>query len=130
MAKIDCVARARALVGTRFRPQGRYVESGLDCVGLVVAACGVRADAIPADYRMADSCNGERLIAGLGGAFRKVRVRRAGDLLVMRPGRELWHLGVWTGCGIVHADMRLRAVVETPGEPAWPVMAIYRRRKG
>ena len=74
--------------------------------------------------------NGGRLIAGLARGFRKVRARRAGDVLLMRPGQDRWHLGVWTGSGMVHADMRLRAVVETPGEPAWPVMAIYRRRKG
>ena len=32
------VARARALIGTRFRPQGRSAAEGLDCVGLVALA--------------------------------------------------------------------------------------------
>lgn len=129
VARIDCVGRARALVGTQFRPQGWSVEQGLDCVGLAVAACDVPVKAIPADYRMAGGDNGERLLDGLARGFRKVRARRAGDLLLMQPGHDRWHLGVWTGSGLVHADMKLRAVVETPGEPAWPVVAIYRRRK-
>lgn len=129
MARIDCVGRARALVGVRFRPQGRSVDQGLDCVGLAAAACSLSVETVPADYRMTGSANGHRLIAGMARAFRKVRVREPGDLLLMRPGQDRWHLGVWTGSGMVHADLRLRAVVETPGEPAWPVVAIYRRRK-
>ena len=128
--KIDCVGRARALVGTLFRPQGRIAANGLDCVGLAAAACAVPADAIPADYRMAGAGHGARLTAGLAARFRLVRERRAGDLLLMRPEADRWHLGVWTGDGIVHADAGLRAVVETPGEPAWAVVAIYRLKRG
>ena len=128
--KIDCVSRARALVGTRFRPQGRIAEEGLDCIGLVAAACAVPADAIPADYRMAGAGHGARLAVGLAARFRLVRERRAGDLLLMQPGADRWHLGVWTGDGMVHADAGLRAVVETPGEPAWAVAAIYRLKRG
>lgn len=127
-ARIDCAARARALVGTQFRPQGRSVEQGLDCVGLAAAACAVPAVTIPADYRLAGAANGERLVAGLAFGFRKVRERRPGDVLLMQPGRDRWHLGVWTGDAMVHADASLRAVVETPGEPTWPVVATYRRR--
>ena len=78
---------------------------------------------------MAGADNGERLLDGLARRFRKVRERRAGDVLLMRPGYDRWHLGVWTGSGLVHADMKLRAVVETPGEPVWPVVASYRRGK-
>lgn len=43
---------ARALIGTRFRHQGRDPEVGLDCVGLVLAAhaaAGIEIEA-PADY--------------------------------------------------------------------------------
>ena len=128
--KIDCAARARALIGTRFRPQGRIAVQGLDCIGLAAAACAVPADAIPADYRMAGTGHGARLADGLAARFRLVRERQSGDLLLMQPGADCWHLGVWTGDGIVHADAGLRAVVETPGEPAWTVVAIYRLKRG
>ena len=116
------VARARAQIGTRFRPQGRG-DSGLDCVGLVAAALKRRA---PADYALRGG-SAERLAAGLRAAGLKPRrKRRAGDLLAMRSGPEQLHLGIWTGDGIVHADARLRRVVERPGEPPWPVIGIWR----
>jgi hypothetical protein len=47
----------------------------------------------------------------------------------MTVAADQMHLGVLTANGFVHADARLRKVVETPGEPGWPVIGIYRRRK-
>jgi hypothetical protein len=63
-------------------------------------------------------------------AFRKVsrKQRRNGDLVLMRVADDQFHLGVLTGDGFVHADARLRRIVETPADPAWPVIGIYRRR--
>ena len=118
------VLRARALVGVRFRPQGRDAERGLDCVGLVAMALG-RGPASD-DYALR------------GGGLARVEqgLRTAGlvlasdalpgDVLVMRSGPEQLHLGVWTGAGLVHADARLRRVAERPGAPAWPVLGIWR----
>lgn len=116
------VARARALLGTRFRPQGRGA-TGIDCVGLVAAALNRSA---PADYVLRGG-SPERLAAALRAAGLKPRrKRRAGDVLAMRSGPEQLHLGIWTGEGIVHADARLRRVVERPGGPLWPVIGIWR----
>lgn len=116
------VARARALIGTRFRPQGRG-DAGLDCIGLAAAALNRRA---PDDYPQRGGSL-ELLAAALRVAGLKPRRgRRAGDLLAMRSGPEQLHLGIWTGEGIVHADARLRRIVERPGEPPWPVIGIWR----
>jgi hypothetical protein len=38
------------------------------------------------------------------------------------------HLGIMTDRGFVHADARLGKVVETPGLPIWPTIAVFSRR--
>ena len=53
------VARARSLIGTRFRSQGRVPGVGLDCVGTVAIATGRDAGRIRRDYRL----RGETLAA-------------------------------------------------------------------
>ena len=127
MAVIDA-SRAVALVGTPFRAQGRG-PAGLDCVGLVLAACGLPRGLARDDYRLRGDYRDE-IIGALGARFRKVGFarRRVGDLLLMAVAADQLHLGVLTAFGFVHADARLKRVVETPGMPRWPVIAIYRRR--
>ncbi len=124
MTGSEIAARARARVGVRFRAQGRSVEHGLDCIGLVADAIG--AEAVRADYQLrggsADQLAAELRAAGL----ERVPAPGVGDVLVMRAGPEQLHLGVVTEAGLVHADMRLRRVVERPGEPPWPVLQIWR----
>jgi len=120
----DAVAAARALVGVRFRPQGRGRTSGLDCIGLVVEAFDI--DAAPVNYDVRGEARAE-LEAGLSMAgFAPAADRKGGDVLAMRSAPGQLHLGVWTGHGIVHADARLRRVVERPGEPPWPVLGTWR----
>ena len=127
MAKID-IDRALALVGTPFRAQGRG-PAGLDCVGLVLAACDLPQGLARDDYQLRGDHRGE-IMGALGARFRRVNParRRVGDLLLMAVAEDQLHLGVLTPRGFVHADARLRRVVETPGLPRWPVIAIYRRR--
>lgn len=127
MAKIDA-DRALALAGTPFRAQGRG-SAGLDCVGLVLAACDLPQGMARDDYRLRGDHRRE-IVGALGARFRKVGFarRRVGDLLLMAVADDQFHLGVMTERGFVHADARLGQVVETPGMPRWPVIAIYRRR--
>ena len=118
------VARARALIGVRFRPQGRSCEAGLDCIGLVAAALEAPAQD---DYRLRGG-SAARVAAGLRAAgMCPVEDIRRGDVLVLASGPGQLHLGVWSGEGLVHADARLRRVVERPGRPAWPVLSSWRR---
>jgi len=127
---IDYAARAQALVGARFRAQGRGV-GGLDCIGVVLATFEVAADAVRSDYalRIEDPRD---LRKELLRHFRRVSPRqmRAGDVLLLRAGDRQLHLAVRTDIGFVHAHAGLRRVVETPGVPEWPLLGVYRKRRG
>jgi lipoprotein Spr len=128
MAAVDA-ERALALVGVPFRPQGRDPATGLDCVGLCLAIYGLPVTFGRSDYRLRGNYRSE-IEAGLSSSFRRIQARqkRPGDLLLMAVSEDQLHLGVLTGRGLVHADAGLRRVVETPGEPSWPVIGVYRRR--
>lgn len=121
----DAVERARALVGTRFRAQGRDPRYGLDCIGLAMLT--YRTEGGRSDYRLSGDYRRE-LEAGLARDFRRVKQARPGDLMLVRIAENQYHLAVRTDAGFVHADARRRLVVETPGEPEWPVLGIYRKR--
>jgi lipoprotein Spr len=125
---LDMAARARALVGTAFRPQGRDFRYGLDCVGTAAAAAGVPAGAVRRDYAL----RGQRLaeieheLCEFG--WRPVPGGRTapGDVIVCRTGPAQFHLVVSTGSGFVHADAGMRRVVERPWPLPWPVEGVWR----
>lgn len=123
------VERARALVGTRFRPQGRDAETGLDCVGLALAVFGIPATSVRRDYALRGP-HKEELCRQVLRFFRRVpngRVR-PGDLMISECETDQLHLSICAGDSFVHADARLRRVVETPGRPSWPWFGTFRRR--
>jgi hypothetical protein len=125
---IDYAERARALVGTRFRPQGRGTE-GLDCVGVVIAAFRIDAAQVRRDYSLR-SHEQREVEQALGEYFRRVAVTaiRAGDVMLISVDADRLHLGVRTLGGFVHANAGIRLVVETPGLPHWPVLSAWRAR--
>lgn len=111
--------RARALLGIPYRPGGRNVETGLDCLGLVIAVFDLPD--------LASRARTEVEVAGLlDEYFRRVQDVEDGDLLVMRRGRR-FHFAVCSGEGFVHADIRARRVVAREGALPWPLFGIYRR---
>jgi hypothetical protein len=120
--------RARALVGTRFRPQGRSAE-GMDCVGVVIATFGIDAGCVRRDYRLRGG-DVDELDAAMLKHFRRVPRRElaAGDVLLLTEGNRQLHLAVRTRDGFVHAHAGLRRVVETSGLPEPRILRIYRRR--
>ncbi|HEY1146718.1 MAG TPA: peptidoglycan endopeptidase [Allosphingosinicella sp.] len=119
-------ARARALVGTRFRPQGRRPEHGLDCVGLAGLAAGVPAAELPTGYQLRSEIGG--LEADRVGEAAKIDVAEAGsgDILLVQAGPGQHHLLVLVEGGFVHADAGLGRVVERPGAVPWPILAAWR----
>ena len=123
------VARARALIGTRFVAQGRVPSIGLDCVGLALIAYTVDPAGIRDDYRLSGAHRGA-ILHFAHAKFRRVSRQRprCGDLLLLQPGATQWHLGIWTGDGLIHADIASRRIVERPGMVAWPVAAALRPR--
>lgn len=124
------VARARALIGVRFRPQGRSAALGLDCVGLVVVAHDLPGDAIRRDYALR-GVERAAVEAGLAPWFRRVARTQAapGDVVLIEVAAGVLHLGIASGDGVIHADVRY-GVVERPGVMAWPILAVFRRRTG
>jgi hypothetical protein len=125
---IDYPERARALVGTRFRPQGRS-ELGLDCVGLVVSTFDIPPFEFRRDYRLRGNSRAE-FEAGLKKYFRPIPHTwlRRGDVMLMEVAADQLHLGVRTDAGFVHAHAGIGRVVETPGLPEWKVLGVYRKR--
>ncbi|WP_200911079.1 peptidoglycan endopeptidase [Sphingomonas sp. Leaf25] len=117
------VARARAAVGARFRVQGRSMEDGFDCVGLVGWATG---RAVPQGYpaRCGDALRAGDALAEAG--FVAVGAARAGDVLLLASAPGQLHLAIVSELGIIHADGVARRVVERPGVPPWPVIGVWR----
>lgn len=126
---IDHAARARALVGSPFRAQGRGV-GGFDCVGVVLATFGIPAESARRDYRLHGSHLAE-VRQTMEVQFRRVPKRqlRSGDVMLLGVAPEQLHLAVRTSDGFVHAHAGLRRVVETPGIPEWPLLGVYRKRR-
>lgn len=124
------VERARSAVGVQFRPQGRDPATGLDCIGLILWVFGIPPAAVRRDYRLAGNAPAE-LDRELRRFFRRIsaRNREVGHVMLcnVRPGQS--HLVIECGGSFVHADARLRRVVETPGSPPWPFSAAYRPKR-
>ena len=122
------VARARALIGTPFRPQGRDPVLGLDCVGTAAAAAGLPAGRVRRDYAM----RGQRLaeieheLCDFGWQPVPWLEVRPGDLIVCEPGPAQFHIIIATPTGFVHADAALRRVVERPLPLPWRPIGVWR----
>lgn len=125
-------ARARALVGARFRPQGRRADRGLDCVGLVALAAKLPEELVPTGYRTRSVAGEEVSALDFGGRIRPVPIAdaRAGDVLLAEAGPGQHHFLVLIENGFIHADAGLGRVVETPGAVPWPLIAAWRVLEG
>lgn len=126
----DPVARAKALLGVRFRPQGRSPLDGLDCVGVAAAVFALPARAVPADYPLRGG-NPPDTEARIAGYFVRLAAAetRAGDLLLVETGPAQLHVVILTSDGFIHADAGLRRVVEVPGAVPWRVLSAWRHRE-
>ena len=125
MDREEVIARARGCVGARFRPHGRDPRWGLDCVGVAAIAFGRE---VAANYALR---GGEpdaigRLIERSGLDAVQAGEAAAGDLVLIEEGATQFHMAVLTERGFVHADARLRRVVETPGRPQAPIIGAWR----
>ena len=118
------VAAARACVGARFRLHGRSIATGLDCVGVAALAYG--RDHVPARYALRGGDVRDVIVAIEAAGFVRTEAPAPADLLLLAPGPYQHHLAILTDRGFVHGDAALRRVVETPGVPAWPLVAVWR----
>ena len=123
-------AAAEGLIGTRFRLHGRDPATGLDCVGLVVAALRIigRAAETPPAYALRNST----IAPLLGWAARLGLVEasdapQTGDVLLVEPGPAQHHVLIaLTASRFVHAHAGLRRIVATPGPLPWPRLRHWR----
>ena len=115
------VNTARALVGVRFRHQGRRPASGLDCVGVAAVICHTLdiayRDRLDYPRRPAPGALWDGLVAA--GFMRSDTPARPGDLLLMRIHGDIQHVGILTGSSLVHAFAPARRVVEHGLRPPW-----------
>lgn len=124
----DLARAALALVGAPFRLHGRDPMTGLDCVGVVEAACracGCHA-VLPRDYTLrsrrtaAPAAHAARL--GLAPATEPIE---PGDVVMVRIGACQHHLAIAAAPGrFVHAHAGLRRIVAGP--LPWPLTGHWR----
>jgi hypothetical protein len=128
----EIAARARGLVGMRFRPQGRDPMLGLDCVGVAAAAAGVPPERLPADYDLRGQhlARIEHELCDLGWQPVPEGRAEAGDVVICEVGPAQFHVMLSTGESFVHADAGLRMVVERPLPYPWPVVGVWRLSGG
>jgi len=119
------------LVGAKFRLHGRSPETGLDCVGVVVAglrAIGRRCE-LPTGYLLrtgtwpdADAWAQRHSFLPVGGPA------RPGDVLLMSPGPGQLHLAVVSPdpAMIIEAHALLRKVVLGPAPSPATVLRHWR----
>ena len=119
---------ALALVGTRFRLHGRDPATGLDCVGLVVCACGADRVDVPDRYRLDgnDPLWAEWWLCHHGFARCAAVDAAVGDILLAAPAPRQLHLLVNGIASHVHAHAGLRRVVQTPGCSQFPILSRWR----
>lgn len=123
------LSRARALIGTRARLQGRDSAAALDCIGLIIAAFDLPKQAFAADYALRNHslANVDEQMLPF---FRRVTrpTSRPGDVSVMRVAAGRLHLGMLSNEGLIHADLRLGRVVCRPGPCEHEIVRVFRRR--
>jgi hypothetical protein len=131
MTGVDIAARACAVVGTRFRPQGRTAREGVDCVGVAAFACGIPNECVPRNYALRGQALGEieRRLRDLGCRRVAGQVLELGDIALCRPGPAQYHMVVITPFGFVHADAALRRVVQRPYPIPWTLVSAWRFAK-
>jgi cell wall-associated NlpC family hydrolase len=118
------------LVGSPFRLHGRKPETGLDCVGLIVAALeviGARPIA-PTGYALRNLSVSQWLHhASESGLVKAQGGIKPGDVLLIALGHCQHHLAIATASTtVVHAHAGLRQVVLQSLQPDWRIAAQWR----
>ena len=120
---------ARAMLGVRFRPQGRDPAYGVDCIGLAARAIGsvMPLPPLPRDYPLRGG-SADRIVETVDalGLDHATGAARSGDLLLCEAGPMQFHLAIIVAEGLIHADAGIGRVVLRPGPSPWPVLARWR----
>jgi lipoprotein Spr len=127
-AEGEVVRRARLALGAAFRPHGRTIGEGMDCVGLAAFALGIDRQAVPSAYalRSGDASSLARELRRLCLMPVHSADELPGDVAVFAVGPGQLHLAIVTASTLIHADASLRRIVERPLPPPWPLLARWR----
>lgn len=121
---------AQSFVGVKFQLHGRDPATGLDCVGLCLAALARtgRVITIPACYGLRNRDVAHLLHhAGQAGLAISDGPIQPGDIVLIQPDMLHYHLLVAvSGDRFVHAHAGLRRVVALPGPLAAPIIRHWR----
>lgn len=134
MTADDIIRAARAVIGTRFRHQGRDPAKGLDCAGLIVHVArvlGMAHDDMAVYPRLPGGSMLEFALDGQPGLVPVKGWPRHGDVLLMRFGGDPQHLALLTADNtIVHAWAIARKVCEHGLTDEWRrrIVRAYRFR--
>jgi cell wall-associated NlpC family hydrolase len=130
MTADDIIAAARSALGVPFRHQGRSVETGLDCAGLVchVAKTLGIAHNDRTDYARTPGRGEIERMLNEERSIMTVLNRAPGDILLMRFSRNPAHLAIFTGDNIIHSYETVGRVVEHRLDSAWAsrIVSAYR----
>ena len=117
-------------VGQPFRFGGRDPATGLDCIGLIVAALertGRKISVLPAYTLRQHALSPFLALTESVGLKPTNAPPERGDVLLLRPSPSQFHLAIGLGeQGIIHAHAELRRVVITPPPLPWPVARRWR----
>ncbi|PKP91312.1 MAG: hypothetical protein CVT75_09575 [Alphaproteobacteria bacterium HGW-Alphaproteobacteria-14] len=117
------VAAAATLAGSPFRLHGRDPATGLDCVGLVVAALSATGATprAPKGYGLRNLSVDHWLhFADRSGLTASPGPILADDVLLIALSHCQHHLAIAaSAASIIHAHAGLRQVVRQPLDPAW-----------
>jgi cell wall-associated NlpC family hydrolase len=128
----DVIAAARSCLDTPFHHQGRIKGVALDCAGLAVSV----ARDLGIDYQDVQGYGRDPYKNTLQQALDNQPAldpiqrdeMQAGDILLMRFGREPQHLAIYTGQTVIHSYETVGIVCEHDIDNVWRrrIVAVYR----
>lgn len=121
---------AHSLLGASFRLGGSDPQTGVDCIGLVVAALrkmGREVSPIPAHSLRNTSINRFLALASQAGLQKVHGPILTGDIIMLRPSATQHHLAIQADAhSVIHAHAGLRRIVLSPAPLPWPKIGQWR----
>ena len=130
MSGLALAGAAEGLIGTPFRLHGRDPATGLDCIGLLVAALTLtgRAIDLPNGYNLRARSIANLLPDPVACGFAVASgPLQPGDVAMLRSGPVQFHLVIAAGgAGYIEAHAGLRRVVHSAGPVPGPLLHHWR----
>lgn len=119
----ELIEALRKYVGTPYKHQGRSIETGVDCLGLVASCANDLGIEILDEVDYSTKVDSERLLNGIKAHCTQnfPKTYDVGDLAFMQFSKKAGptHLAIITDKGIIHSYNRVGEVVEHRLNPVW-----------